>query len=526
MESFINLFWQSINDNLNNNAISAYKGISKTYKEILDEINQFHLFWESFGLKSGDKIAICSQNCQNYPIIYMAVVSGGYVAVLLSDKTTPDQIEMIISHSGSKILYVSQDVVESVNIQNLNCSCFDINDYSLLYQRVGGIDSVEVVDGEEKADTRPDIKSGDICTILYTSGSTGGAKGVLLTVNNITTYVNYGRLIPYASREAHVCILPYSHIFGLVCEMIAPLCFGMELIVFSNSFLPSLINILQVYKPRIIFSVPMLITKLVKGIVSSVCSQNESAIDFSLNKKQVRDVVLNVLGGRVELLFVGGAAISSDDEKLLVDDLSLPLVMAYGSSESGIISFGKINNYVSGSCGLVVPGLNIRIHSRNSSSEEGEIQLKGDNVFLGYYMDSKATAEAFTEDGWFKTGDMGFIDRDNNLFITGRYKDILLTSNGENVYPEDIEGVLNTLPYISESLLLQRGDRFHAIIVIDKKRIVEDMLDTVSLQKIMDDNIHKASNYLPGFSIIDTYEMCENPLERTPKGNIKRHKYA
>lgn len=518
MKNYIKRFECSIKANWESVAIVEPHKSVITYGDLALVIKQYHHFWKENGLKKGDRIAICAKNSARWAELYMAIVTGGYVAVLAPNNLSQVDIIEIIKHSDSKLLYAENTIIDSIGDSFISCpiSVHDIesnvNPCQLSSPSFCDADLMFFVPEQE-----------DICTILYTSGSSGNPKGALLSVNYFDINIDkvYDRYTNLPGDSA-ICVSPFSHIIGLGMDIISSLCAGMNLIVI-DTFVPSkLLAIFQQYKPRRIFSAPVIICNLVEHVMHNVgiclesCNEQDCCWFFN--------TLMSALGGNIEAITTGGAPMPKDIESFLVSKVHFPLISGYGSTEGGYLSLGKVGSYKERSCGTIVEETNFRIASSNSECEPGEIQIRS-NIFSGYYNNDEATKAAFTEDGWFKTGDMGVIDKEKSLFITGRCKDMLLTSNGQNIYPDEIENVLNSQLIIAESLLIQRGEKFHAIIVLDRKMIILKKLSDETIAKIVDDAVLEASKHMPGFVIINTYEVREEPLERTPKGNIKRFLY-
>lgn len=524
MPNFIERINLSIGNNWNSPALTGASGVTISYGDLFFLVIHYHQYWESLGLQKGDKIAICVKNCIEWAVLYFAIVAGGFVASLIPVNIPLERLEEMIIHSDSKVLYIGESLYKQINLKSSPIPKFIVPI---------GIESEEMCSSSHNPSNYRDLQLCDeviaknrhwevnnfktVCSIMYTSGSSGAIKGVMLSVNNISFMIDQiiERIFPdVVKNECHICCLPFYHIYGLVCSCLAPLCLGEHVIIPSpKQDLKTIGRIFQLFRPKVVFTVPYMINSIVDYLMPEEGLSNSGGI-------------IDFLGGRLEQIVFGGASLGSETEYLCLQTLNLPIVTGYGMTECGPVSSGRIDKANSHFCGKIINKARFKIHFSSNNSKFGEILIKGDNIFLGYYKNAEATKTAFTEDGWFKTGDLGYIDGDDNLFITGRCKDVLLTSNGQNVYPEEIESVLNGLPYISESILLLRGEKFHAIIVLDKDKLARDKLHDETLAKIIDANIIEASKYLPGFSIISTFEISEKPLERTSKGSIKRFLYS
>lgn len=542
--NFIKLFEHSVKENWNSIALTDYPGESRTYKEMAYSISSLHLYWKSIGLNQGDKIAICASNSSNWVITYFAIVTGGYIAVVIPRNITIEELTLLVDHSDSILLYTTKDISLSLSLDNLPkvLAVFEIGTNSLLY--------VGYQEQNKKLSSCPELVSHKIsqdeinyygnsadefCTLLYTSGSTGQPKGVMLSSLNISDVVGIFDWFSAADGEKiHVnTVLPFYHVFGLMVEVIPALCRGMQFVILTLPCSPeNICSVMSRYRPKYMITVPIVLQNTVEYILNdkllnkldeqSIADwQNHSEFFSSLRKE-----IVSSLGGRLELFYCGGAAIDSFYESLIVDKMQIPIVSGYGMTECCIVTVGSLAQKRS-SCGIIYHKSDVRIApSSFSSAKQGEIQARGGNVFIGYYKDPEATKAAFTEDGWFKTGDMGYIDEDDNLFITGRCKDMLLTSNGENIYPEEVESTMNASQFVKESILVQRGEKLYAVVVPDREKAEADGLDAEGLNKKIDETVREASKKLPGFTIISGFELRDEPLERTPKGSLKRYLYS
>lgn len=522
--NFIEAFKESARQNWDSIALTDYPYSSITYKELASIIKRFHSLWAQKGLRKGDKIGIFASNSTQWAVLYFSIVSGGYTAVLFPSTIPYNVIDQYIYHSDCRILYTDKSEVSSILSISCSIECIVICNsiYSILNPT--GINGDSSTQSICNIDFHfGSIEDTDICTILYTSGSLGNPKGVMLNVAMISFIViNYAKELPYQCLNSHVNMLPFFHIFGLVVELIIPLCVGMNLVVIRDPSQSVIIESLKKFAPQIFFAVPFMIENFVNSIINKGTAHNyNEKTSLSLARQRL----VELLGGNIKVIFTGGAPLSPELEKVIFEQLNLPVITAYGSSETGLVALGKVGNHVKGSTGQVMTKENVRIFS-SFDGLFGEIQIKNINIFSGYYKDSMATKGAFTDDGWFKTGDLGYIDEEGNLFVTGRCKDMLLTSNGENVYPAEIEETMNAFPYVKESILVQRDEKLYAIVVPDREKVEADGLTAEALNKKIDEAVREASKKLPGFTIISGFELRDEPLERTPKGSLKRYLYS
>ena len=545
IDNFIKLFEGAVRGSWERPALSDFRKSTITYRELAEKIETLDLIWKKAGIKPGDKIAINCKSSAMGVTVFMAAVSKGYVAVHLYNAFTPADTERLVNHSDSKILYTEKRTFDAMDFEQMpDVLCvIDAATGAVLASRAGVGDlyadgarllAAQYPAGLQPADFKvvdPDLE--DVCAILYTSGSTGNPKGVMLSYRNYTANVQAIRPgFPFYEGEDYLSLLPHAHSFGLTCDVVIPMTMGMHVTVLGVPPIPMNVHeALMEVKPRIFFGVPLIFVKFAEYILGSEIRSAEGKAklaDYENNAdycKMLHDKLMNAMGGRIEVFCTGGSAIPAEVESLLVYKLKVPFMTGYGLTELGpIASYGKIGHYVPKSCGEWLPEiLEYRIESPDQQNIAGELSVKGDVVFKGYYKNPEATAAVLSEDGWFRTGDIGTIDAKGNIFLLGRCKNMILAENGQNVYPEEIEVLLNDLPYVAESIVLQREHRIAALIVpnldaLDKAGIGADGLDA-----IMKQNIVCLNGKLPGYSAVNDYELRFEPFVKTPKGSI-RHK--
>lgn len=471
-----------------NRTISCTGEESHSYRQVLSASRNLALQLRNYGLRPGDRIAICACNSIEWIEVFFAALLGEFVPVIISDKFNTPQKQAILDQSKCSALFLESQFYEQLDL--LQCPslkiAFDIDSQEQLMFR--------------NIDYTNNLTPHDVCAILYSSGSTGNPKGVMITNCNLLWNIKaFVSLCPYCSGDTYVSILPFSHIFGLVSDLLTCIYSGVNLYIVKGIPSPNKIYpIFQRYNPRLFFAVPLLLEK----IVDAAQRQDNTNIDYH-----------HFFGNRLEHLITGGAPISSATEHYLIDELRLPFHSGYGMTETApLISFGRITDYKIGSCGEYIDGLEVRIKEIDGLNGAGEIQVKGDNVFAGYLSNEEATQSCFTNDGWFKTGDIGRLEQ-RTLYITGRLKNILLFSNGINVDATDIENEVNKIDEVAESLVFQDNDNII---------IVTYILDYTNCTS---DLTNKIKRVLSDFSL--TYKIGQiivvnNPLERTAKGSLKR----
>lgn len=547
MENFINLFAQAMKSRWDSPALTDYGRTDITYGQMAAKIEKLHILWDEAGLVKGDRIAICAKSSSGWSLVFWAALTGGYVPVELFSGFLPHDAASLVMHSGSRILYTERAIFEAmgphdisgipavVDIDSMDV-LFSGKDFATLSSGIEGTFAATHPAGLSAENIRCDIPGmDDLCSIMYTSGSTGNPKGVMLTVRNLSWNVMMiPQLFPYREGECYVSVLPFAHIFGLMCDCIVPQCLGMHTVILGRPPIPTNVcGIMQEYRPRIFLAVPLILSKFVEYAIGAEIKSadgKEKLEHWETNQEycmMLRDKVLSALGGRIEAFATGGAAIPPEIESLLAFKIGMPFITGYGMTECApLIAAGKVGTYKSKSCGEYVDSLQVRIDSPDPLNIPGEIQVKGDCVFKGYYRNPEATSAAFTDDGWFRTGDIGTVDSDRTLFIAGRCKNMLLSANGQNVFPEEIESVLNGLPLVAESIVVQRGNSLHAIIVPDQNAGNADNMDYHSLYNVMEGNIRKLNDSIPAYSAVSTFEIRHEPFVKTPKGSIRRFLYS
>jgi long-chain acyl-CoA synthetase len=532
-DCFVARFSESVKKYWDCPAVTMYRGESLTYGALAAEIEKTLLFFRAAGLEKGDKVAINARSSIRWATVFMAAQIGGYVAVQIFKGFTPHDTAGLINHSDARILFTEKQIFSKMSFDALPnlLAAVDTNTAELLASRSGAGDiynnrealyAAKYPDGFSVSDIDYACAGTDtLAAIMYTSGSTGNPKGVMLTCGNFSANIYaIERHFPYRGGENYVSVLPYSHIFGLTYDMLMPLCLGMHLVILGIPPAPAnLIPAMQQYRPHVFLAVPLVLEKLVEATVGR---------SYKNVTPEQAEAYKQALGGEVELYATGGAAIDENLEKLLVKKMKVPFITGYGMSEAApTICLGQYGDYRLRECGKVLDEiLELKIDSADGAGIPGEILIKGPAVFKGYYKNEEATARAFTADGWFRTGDLATLEDGCRVFIVGRCKNMILGSNGQNIFPEEIEVILNSLPYVAESIIIEKASRLFAIVVPKSNDVANDNLSAKSLLGIMQKNIRHLNSRIPAYSAVSGFRIQYEPFAKTPKGTIKRFMYT
>ena len=546
-DSFLRRFEQSVKACWDKTALVEYKQAGLTYGELAAELEKTTLWWRAAGLQPGDKIAINARSSAGWAKTFFAAQTGGFVAVQLFNGFTPTDTMHLADHSDSRILYTEKAIFEKMDFEAmpqllgvLDTKSGELlaarGDFAKIYESRDEIFAAVHPNGLRAEDVNyPDRPLDELCALMYTSGSTGNPKGVMISIRNFSSNI---RLIPnhfpYKREDNYVSVLPYAHIFGLVYDLMAPLCYGMTLCILYVPPVPAHLKpALRDYKPYVFFAVPLIINKMIDDTIGEfIRSKSGSAklADYKNNPdfcEALRTIFMNAFGGNLGLMITGGAAMPEQLERLFLEQLKVPFVTGYGMTEcTPTITLGHKETYVMKECGEPVPeGIELKIDSPDPHKVAGEVLVRGHVVFSGYYKNPEATRAVFTDDGWFRTGDLGTIDEMGRTFLVGRGKSMILGINGQNIFPEEIEVVLNQLPYVQESIVVGRNGQLTALIVPDQAMLADQNIDSDTLTSIMDANLATLNEKIPAYSSVRGYEMLFTPFAKTPKGSIKRFMY-
>lgn len=534
----------------NDLALSDYnENHEYTFGELAVEMLRLHVLFEQLGLKRGDKIALCGRNCANWAVAYLAIAAYEGVCVSILQDFTAEDITHLLDHSDSELLFVGPYVWKDLQLQKMPAkikAALSLEDWRPLYERKGNKkeNAVHVLTTDEWQEAflakhpralEPEevYFSADpetLSLINYTSGSTGSPKGVMLNGRSLSNNVEIGmKMLPVEPGQRLVSMLPLAHMFGQVCELLYPLCSGTHIYFLTKSPTPSiLLKAMKEVQPYLVVTVPLVIEKIYKKNLDPTLSKWairtfwHMPLIGSILHARVKSALKNAFGGKLRYFICGGAAMNPVVEKCLMD-IHFPLSIGYGMTECGPLIGGNPPKYFKArSGGVPVMNMEVKIDEPNQAGI-GEILVKGENVMLGYYKNPDATNAAFTPDGWLRTGDLGRLDRKQNIYIKGRNKTMFLGASGQNIYPEEIEDKLNNQKAVGESLIVEREGKLVALVFPDEtltKRMTKD-----EILHIMRANLEKLNHLIPSYSKVADIEVQDKPFEKTPKRSIKRFLY-
>lgn len=527
-------------------ALSNYKGETFTFGELAEQIEKFHLFFNAAGIQKGQKIALCARNTARWAVSFLSVNTYEAVVVPILNEFTPDSICHLVDHSEAVVLFTDSDMWPKLKIDQMPAvrAVISTTDFSILYSASGTLkaayDAVPAAfaakfpEGLKAEDVcYPKDNLDDICVINYTSGTTSAPKGVMLRYECFSAMIDFSiSRVHVDERDSIISMLPMGHIYGLAFEFIFPLCFGCSIHFFGKTPSPTLLlKAMKSVRPFMVVSVPLVMEKVYKSSIKPVISKWYMKVLLAIpgiNKilyKKIGSKLKEAFGGRVRHFILGGAALNPEVEKVF-KKIRLPYTVGYGMTEAApLLTYEDWRKYIPGSCGKPVACCTMRIDSEDPLNIAGEIQVKGQNICSGYFKNPEATANAFTEDGFFRTGDLGIMDKDGNLYIKGRSKNMILSANGQNIYPEEIEAVINAQNYVAESVVVDRNSKLVALVYLDESAIKADKLDAEAISDIPETVRLSANRILPSYSKIAKIEIVLAPFEKTPKMSIKRFLY-
>ena len=547
--SFNALIEKSIVTHWDRDALTDYKGKTLQYHDVARKIEKLHILFENSGVQKGDKIALCGRNCSNWAVAFLATLTYGAVAVPILHEFTADQIHNIVNHSDAKLLFtgdVVSTIIDATKMPALEGIIY-IPDYSLILSRTDKLTYAREHLNEMFGKKYPkyfraehvayykEQSPDELALVNYTSGTTGFSKGVMIPYRAIWSNADFAEHV--LGKVLHpgdnvISILPMAHMYGMSFEFIYEFLSGCH--IFYLTRVPSPAIIAQAFadvKPRIIIAVPLIIEKIIRKKVFPKIQNNRIRLLMNMPviskkvKEKICDQVYQAFGGNVYEVIIGGAALNQEVEAFL-KSINFPYTVGYGATECApIICYRDWQTFVKGSCGQAAYHQEVKVQSPDPAHVAGEILTKGPNVMLGYYKNPEATEETVDKDGWYHTGDLGLMDSDGNVFIKGRSKNMLLGSNGQNIYPEEIEDKLNSLVLVNESVVIQEGEKLVALVYPDFDEARATGLSTDDLKNIMEENRNQLNQIVPHYSKVAEIRIHDEEFAKTPKKSIKRFLY-
>lgn len=548
-QDFVGIIAESIKQNWDLDALTDYQGATLQYKDVARKIEKLHILFENAGVKPGDKIALCGRNSACWATAFLGVLTYGAVAVPILHEFKAAQVHNIVNHSEAKLLFVGDMVWPELNADEMPAleGIINIPDYSLLVSR-----TVLLTEARErlneffgkkypkffrKEHVNYTVAAGadDLALINYTSGTTSNSKGVLIPYRALWSNLEFA--FEVLGTRVHrgdnvISMLPLAHMYGMSFEFIFEFMHGCH--VFYLTRIPSPKIVLKAFgeiKPTIIISVPLIIEKIIKKNVLPKLQTPSMKVLLKLPiistkiRERIRESLVQAFGGNFYEIIVGGAAFNSEVENLL-HKIGFNYTVGYGATECApIISYEDWHNFAPGSCGKAAPRMEVRINSADPANVPGEILARGTNTMLGYFKNPEATAQTLDKDGWYHTGDLGVMDAEGNIYIRGRIKNMLLGASGQNIYPEEIEDKLNTLPYVSECIVIQKNEKLYALIYPDYEEAEKNGLDENGLIEAMEQNRKELNTMVAAYEQISGFKLYKEEFEKTPKRSIKRFLY-
>ncbi len=547
MQHYFTRLENQIKANWDLKALCNYKGEHFTFGQLATNIEKFHLFFEQAGVKKGDKVAICAKNTARWGMSFFSAITYGAVAVPILVDFHPDSVNGLVDHSESVILFTDDDVWAKLDITKMpavkavvSTQTFSLlysseNELKALYENLDSSFAEKYPNGFKAENVSfPTDNLKDLAIINYTSGSTGAPKGVMLRHECLSANADFGqRWLPSKPGEQIVSMLPMAHMYGMMFELIYPLCGGSTIYYLGKTPTPAvLLGAMAEVKPYLLVTVPLVLEKVFKGKVQPILNKPVMKVITAipgLNQiifKKIRTTLLNAFGGNLRSIIMGGAALNPDVEKWF-KKFKMPFTVGYGMTEAApLLAYEPWETFVPHSCGKAIDCVEVRIDSEDPYNVVGQIQARGISIMSGYYKNEEATKAAFSADGWMNTGDLGVIDKAGNIFIRGRSKNMILTSNGQNIYPEEVEAVCNNQPYVIETLVVDRKGVLVALMYMDKDKMKADGIEGELVETTLDTIKVNINKEMPVYSKVGKIEVMDAPFEKTPKMSIKRFMYS
>ena len=543
MKHYFTRLQEAMISNWDRPALGNYRGETFTFGEVATQIAKLHVLYEAIGLKKGDKVALCAKNSARWGIAFFSANTYEAVVVPILADFHPDSVNSLVDHSESTVLFTDTDIWNKLDIEKMPQvkAVVSTADFKLLYAADDKISKAnenlqelfekKYPNGFTSADiSYPTDNAKDLAIINYTSGTTSAPKGVMLRYECISANVTFGqKRLPSYPGDKIVSMLPMAHMYGMMFELIYPLCGCAAVYYLGKTPTPALLlGAMAEVKPYLVITVPLVMEKIFKSKVAPIVNKPVMKVICAipgLNQiifKKVRTSLLNAFGGNVREIVMGGAALNPEVETWF-RKFKLPFTVGYGMTEAApLMAYEDWWDFASKSCGKAIDTIEVRIDSEDPYNKVGEIQARGMNIMSGYFKNEEATQAAFTADGWMRTGDLGLLDKKGNIFIKGRSKNMILSANGQNIYPEEVEAVVNNQPYVIESVVVDRGARLVALVFTDSDKMKAEAVDVEEFKKNLMFEVNKS---MPAYSKINIVEIMDQPFEKTPKMSIKRFMY-
>ncbi len=536
----------SIRENWERDALSNYQGATLTYANLAERIAMLHIGFSKCGLQKGDKVALCSRNQSNWGVCFLAALSYGAVPVPILHEFKAESIHYLVNHSEAKVLFVDEVLWEGLSESEMPGLevIVQMNTLKYIYAKEQSLSEVRDNISKTFAETYPngfgpgdlnyyEDSADELALINYTSGTSGFSKGVMIPYRALYANMYAAKYVAEPQMNCTsevVAMLPSAHMYGMMFEFLYEMSIGAHVYFLTRVPSPKIImNAFQEIHPDIIIAVPLIIEKVYKMQLKPIADRTKTFMYIPILaqsiQKKIRNELIKAFGGRFEEVILGGAAFNPEVEDFL-RKIHFPFTVGYGMTECApLITYEKWFKTKKGSCGKAIPGCKIRIESTNPHKIPGEVQIKGDNVFLGYYKNREETRKCFTNDGWFKTGDMGVMDSDGYLYLRGRSKCMILGANGQNIYPEELEATINNASYVVDSLVIEEGGGLTALIYPDYQQGANDGMDKEQLIEKLQNSLAEFNKLLPLYAQLRKIECLPEDFERTPKRSIKRYLY-
>ncbi len=543
MKHYFTRLEEAIKANWERPALGNFRGEIFTFGEVAKTIAKLHVLYEAIGVKKGDKIALCAKNSARWGIAFFSANTYEAVVVPILADFHPESVNNLVDHSESAVLFTDSDIWTKLDISKMPAvkAVVSTADFKLLYaadekiskanKELDSLFESKYPNGFRASDVSyPTGNDKELAIINYTSGTTSAPKGVMLRYECISANVAFGqKRLPSYPEDKIVSMLPMAHMYGMMFELIYPLCGGSSIYYLGKTPTPALLlGAMAEVKPYLVITVPLVMEKIFKSKVAPVINKPVMKVLTSIpgvNQlifKKIRNTLLNAFGGNVRAIVMGGAALNPDVEKWF-KKFKLPFTVGYGMTEAApLMAYEDWWEFARKSCGKAIDTIEVRIDSEDPLRKVGEIQARGMNIMSGYYKNEEATAAAFTADGWMRTGDLGLLDTKGNIFIKGRSKNMILSASGQNIYPEEIEAVVNNQPYVVESVVVDRGPRLVALIFMDADKAKSEGIDLEAYKQTIMTEVNRS---MPAYSKLNAVEYMDQPFEKTPKMSIKRFMY-